>query len=345
MLKRFLFFLVLVLTLFACSKDENNTVNDYSKGTFIVNEGLFNSGTGTITYIKEDVQIADLFEQQNPGLVLGNIAQSIIKFDNKYFIAVNNSAKIVVVNASDFKMIGEIKINLPRYFVSAGNKLYVTSWSTDFTSGFINLIDVPTLSIKKSTPVEGLAEKMIVANNNIYTTISAREYDKYKNHVIRYDITKDELIDAITVGDNSNDLVQDKNGDIWILCSGFYNFSDPKLNTNGSLHKISGNKSVFSIKLDNGVNKLAINQAKDKIYFLGGTQVFQMDVNQLNTNPQKVYDGSFYNLGVNPNNNDIYLLNAKDFTQNGEAVLLNSSFNPLKTINTGIIPTFVYFSK
>ena len=70
-----------------------------------------------------------------------------------------------------------------------------------------------------------------------------------------------------------------------------------------------------------------------------------MDVNQLNANPQKVYDGSFYNLGINPNNNDIYLLNAKDFTQNGEAVLLNSAFNPLKTIKTGIIPTFVYFSK
>lgn len=345
MLKRFLLYSILIFTCLACSKDDQNTFHDYSKGTFIVNEGLYNSGTGTITYIKDGVVIADLFEQQNPGLILGNIAQSIIKFDNKYFITINNGGKIVVVNANDFKFIDEINIDLPRYFVSTGDKLYVTSWSKDFTSGYINLIDVPSLSIKKSTPVEGLPEKMLAVHNIIYLTVSATEFDNYKNHVIRYDNIQDEIIDAIEVGDNSNDLIQDKNGDIWVLCSGFYNFSNPNLNTSGSIHKITDNKSVFSLKLDHGVNKLAINSTKDKLYFLGGSNLFEININEQNIAAKNVYDGSYYGLGIDTENSNIYLLNAKDFSQNGEVTILNTILFPENTLKTGIIPTFVYFSK
>lgn len=345
MLKRFLLYSILIFTCLACSKDDQNTFHDYSKGTFIVNEGLYNSGTGTITYIKDGIVIADLFEQQNPGLILGNIAQSIIKFDNKYFITINNGGKIVVVNANDFKFIDEINIDLPRYFVSTGDKLYVTSWSKDFTSGYINLIDVPSLSIKKSTPVEGLPEKMLAVHNIIYLTVSATEFDNYKNHVIRYDNIQDEIIDAIEVGDNSNDLIQDKNGDIWVLCSGFYNFSNPNLNTSGSIHKITDNKSVFSLKLDHGVNKLAINSTKDKLYFLGGSNLFEININEQNITAKNVYDGSYYGLGIDTENSNIYLLNAKDFSQNGEVTILNTALFPENTLKTGIIPAFVYFSK
>ncbi|MBK8626696.1 MAG: hypothetical protein IPN86_14360 [Saprospiraceae bacterium] len=42
------------------------------------------------------------------------------------------------------------------------------------------------------------------------------------------------LLTLITVGDNPNDIVGDKNGDIWVLCSGFNVWTNPSLNTSGS---------------------------------------------------------------------------------------------------------------
>ena len=207
MFKKCLFYLLFTFVIFSCSKDDNKSTFDYSQGTFIVNEGLFNSGTGTITYLDENEKIDDIFAQQNPGLLLGNIANSMIKHDGKYFIAVNNGARIVVVNAADFNYLGEIKIDLPRYFVSANDKLYVTSWSSDFSSGFINLIDSKSLSITKSTPVNGLVEKMIAKDNFIYSTVSTNEWDELNHHVVQYDIQKDVIIGNIEVGDNSNDLI------------------------------------------------------------------------------------------------------------------------------------------
>lgn len=344
MLKKCLFYLLFTLVIFSCNKDDNKSTSDYSKGTFIVNEGLFNSGTGTITYLDENEKIDDIFAQQNPGLVLGNIANSMIKYDKKYFIAVNNGAKIVVVNEEDFKYMGEIKLDLPRYFVKANDKLYVTSWSSDFSSGFINLIDSKTLSISKSTPVNGLVEKMIAKDNFIYTTVSTSEWDELNHHVIQYDIQKDVIIGNIEVGDNSNDLVLDNNGDIWVICSGFYNYTDPNLNTDGSLHKLEDNKSVFSKKLKNGVNKLVINSSKKTLYFLSDTQVLEFDLKQPNNEPKEIYNGIFYSLGFNPENKNLYLLNAKDFQQNGEATILNTENKPVSAVKTGIIPTFIYFS-
>ncbi len=344
MLKRILFSSVLIFTVFACGKDDNNSSSDYRSGTFIVNEGVFGSGTGTITYLGSDTQTDDLYAQQNGGQVLGNIAQSMIKFDNKYFIAVNNGAKIVVVNAADFKYIGEIKIDLPRYFTSSGGKLYASSWSSDFSSGFINLINAKNLTIEQSTPVNGLVERMIIADNNLYATVSATEYDQFKNHVVQYDIQKDEFVGAIEVGDNSNDIIQDKNGDIWVLCSGLTDWSDFTKNTAGSLHKISGNKSVFNMPLNNGVNKITANKNKDILYFLDGANVISFDVNAPNPETKSIYSGFYYGIAANPINDQLYLLNAKDYLQNGEVTILDKDYKAVSSHKTGIIPTFVYFS-
>lgn len=160
-MNKYLLILLAAFSLFfhSCTEDSNTDKTSLNSGTLIVNEGQFGTGTGTISYFDGKTLIEDIYADNNVGLVLGNIAQSVIKFDNKFFIAVNNAAKVVVVNAADFKHLGEIEVKLPRYFAVANNKLYLTSWSEDFTSGFVNLIDTKDLKIVKSVPVQGLVEK------------------------------------------------------------------------------------------------------------------------------------------------------------------------------------------
>ena len=70
-----------IFTILACSKDENSVSNNYATGTFVVNEGPFQTGTGTITYYDGTNAFQNVFEKENNDNVLGNIAQSIIKFN------------------------------------------------------------------------------------------------------------------------------------------------------------------------------------------------------------------------------------------------------------------------
>ena len=86
MLNRFYIALLAFTILFSSCSDEEITISGkFSTGTFNVNQGAFGSGTGTITYTKDNEVIEDVFAIQNPGLVLGNIAQSMHKFDQKYY--------------------------------------------------------------------------------------------------------------------------------------------------------------------------------------------------------------------------------------------------------------------
>lgn len=343
--KFFIAIFAFVIVFSSCTDEESKDNGKFSSGAFIVNQGAFGSGTGTITFENGTEVITDAYTTQNPNLVLGNVAQSIYKYDQKYFIAVNNASKIVVANSEDFKFVNEISLLLPRYFAVSNSKLYATSWTNNFKSGFINLIDHKTFKVTKSIAIDGLAEKMVEKDGLLYITVSAEANDVLNGHVVVYDTSKDEIKEIIKVGDNSNDIVLDKNGDIWVICSGFSDFNDPTKNTKGSLHKITGNKSVYSRTLSNGANGLVTNAARNKIYFMMDAQVFEFDPTNTTIDPKSIASGYYYAMSLDTQNDNIYLADAKDFQKNGEVKVIDSKGTTVKTIAAGVIPGFVYFSK
>jgi hypothetical protein len=342
--KFFLLLLSFALLFSSCTTDDEASSRNFGNGTFIVNQGAFIGGTGSISFVKDAEVIEDVYTRQNKGFVLGSIAQSIHKFNQKYYIAVNNAAKIVVVNADNFKFTGEVSLSLPRYFVTSGTKLYATSWTSDFKTGFINLIDPNTLKVQKSVAINGLAEKMIEKNGLIYITVTAGKTEPLNGHVVVYDTQKEAIQETIKLGDNSNDIVLDKNGDIWVICSGFTNYPDSTQNTKGSIHKIVGNKSVFSKPLSNGAKGMVTNASKDKVYFLMDRQVFDFDPINTNNNPKPIATGAFDAMFIDTQNDHIYLTDVKDYQQKGDVKVINTQGNAVKTINAGVIPGFVYFS-
>ena len=93
---------------------------DSENKVLITNEGNFGWGIGTISvYDPTSGAVIDKYDQQqNGGSTLGNVCQSITKYNNHYYIVMNNSNKIVVVNASDFVKTAIITgFNSPRYIL------------------------------------------------------------------------------------------------------------------------------------------------------------------------------------------------------------------------------------
>lgn len=102
----------------------------------VLNQGGFNKGEATVSEIRPEsgTVIADVFETKN-GRPLGDIAQSLMPYGDRYYIVVNNSQKIEVVAKSDYRSVATIAIpdNAgPRYMAQiAGGSAYVTALFSD----------------------------------------------------------------------------------------------------------------------------------------------------------------------------------------------------------------------
>ena len=307
-----------LLILSSCTDDEKDITANYTTGTFIVNEGPFMGGTGTITYYDGNNATQDVFEKENNGNVLGNIAQSMIKFSNQYFIAVNNAAKIQVVDAVNFKSAGEIKnITLPRYFAATQNRLFVTSWANDFTTGFIHELDPLNLKVLTSKAINGLAERIIARDNFLFISISSYSSSAFPRNVLVMDINTNTIVDTIQVGDNPSDLTFDKNGDIWVTCSGFTDYTDPALSTLGSIHKISARKSVFSYPISNGSKSIVADKKGENIYYISDEKVLEHNINSSSGADKTVIEGAFYSIGYNKQSEELFL-GEKEFQKPGK---------------------------
>lgn len=334
-----------IFTILACSKDENSVSNNYATGTFVVNEGPFQTGTGTITYYDGTNAIQNVFEKENNDNVLGNIAQSMIKFNDKYFISINNANKIQIVNAKTFKAIGSIDVILPRFFAANNSKLYATSWSEDFTTGAINEIDPINFKVIKSIVINGLVDKMVIKNDVLYATIGSTPGVTHPNHVLVLDTKTNTITDTIAVGDNPNDLVIDKNGDIWVICSGFGAWPDPNLATAGSMHRISGNTSVFNYTLPTDSKGITIDAAGEYIYYLSDGKVMQHAVSNTTTVDKEITTGYYYSIGLNKDTGELFLGNPLDYQGAGKIDIIHPLTLKRKEFTSGVIPSSFYFSK
>ena len=339
-LNHFLFLSFLLLS--SCTKDEAISAIDFSKGVFVVNQGVFQSGTGTITFHNTKDTIKDVFVKSNPGKILGNIAQSMIRFDNKYFIAINNGAKIQVTDGVSFTSVGEINgIKVPRYFAASDSKLYVSSWGSDFKSGEIYEINSKTLTLSKPIITGGAPENMMISGDQLYVTVSS--VSEKSNKIIVIDTKTNNILSTIVVGDNPSSITSDKNGAIWILCSGNSDWANPALSTKGSLVSIVNNKVVSSFSVSNGANSVVIDKNKEKMYFIMDAKVYVHGITDATFKKESIFDGNFYTLGYHTVKERLYMADAGDFQSDGEVTFINPATKAVGRFRTGIIPGFIYF--
>lgn len=355
-----LFFSTLLLLIFvgglitSCSKDpirpttplpnppDPNDSTTYADGFFVVNEGNFNWGNASVTFVDKNTKEAQqqVFQQSN-NRPLGDVAQSMKVFGDRAFIIVNNSNVIEVVDLKDFKLIGTITgFNLPRYieFIDS-TKAYVTNLYND-----ISVVDLNSLSVIKTIATTEWTENMIQYKQYMFVTCIGSFYEpsyKRKAKVLIIDTNDDRIVDSIQTGKGPLGLVIDKKLKVWVLCSGGYdNFEPPALiRINPDLREVE-QAFVFET-ISEAPSKLNINPSGDTLYFLNNG-IYQVPVTAyaIPDAPLIAADGRlFYGLYVHPIDGTIYATDAIDYVQNGKAFQFSSkSGTILQQWNTGRIP-------
>ncbi|NVO83811.1 DUF5074 domain-containing protein [Hymenobacter terrestris] len=306
------------LTLLACDPDNDpnpGAAPVVTNSVFVINEGNFGRSNADISLFSKasnSVINRSLFASAT-NATLGDVAQSMAVRDSLGYIVVNNSNKLEVVSLAKFRSKATIKdLMLPRYFVAASSdKGYVTETvSYTAANGRVSVIDLKANRVVKTIEVGSQPERLAVVGSRLYVTNSGG------NTVTVINTNTDVVEGTITVGDGPNSVVADRDGAVWVLSGGqvAYNpdFSiDYSRTTKGSLARIvPGQLMATTREVPSNLSapgRLTINGSLDQLYYtyLGGVYTLGINEATLPTTPL-IKRGSFYGLGVDPQDGTIY---------------------------------------
>lgn len=347
MKKKGILFIVIVSTIliiFSCKKEkpDDNTVNDITllKGStvLVLNEGNYTNSNASVTYFNSSNSAItdDLFRLVN-SRPLGDVVQSVMLFNEKFYLVVNNSQKIEIVNAADFKSSSSIK-NLisPRYILPIdNNKAYIS----DIYSNCVWIVNLGDNSITKQTQCKGSTEEMLLYSGKVYITNTKSEY------LYIADISSDQITDSIHIGYGSNSIRIDKNNSIWVICAGSLDNS-----INAGIYKINPHTKNVDLSLNLGFplnvwDRIEMNGNSDTIYYMcNGIYKMGINENSLPLSPFITQSGKlFHGIGVDPASGIIYIADAIDYVQKGKVYRYQPNGTLIDSFNAGIIPSDFYF--
>ncbi len=320
----------------SCKDDEQPPVVEVQGGEILIaNEGNFGWGEGTLSIYNEATKVVqnEVYKAKN-NESLGNVFQSIEEFEGKYFFVINNSGKIVVTDTNLVKQTEITGLTSPRnMYKVADNKVYIT----DLYADAIAILDLAELKIIGSIPCNGHSEEGILKGDKFWFTAPET------SNIYAVDITTDNITDSIALGWMPEGIVKDKNDVIWVL-----NRGDASKNEDAKISSVqiaTGIVLVNSQSLGGAPTNLVYDRELERLYYLNE------DVYSLGTNPDLEEpikwlkaDGSiFYSIEVNPNNNEVYLSDVRDFTSQSIIYRYSKDGELLDEFSAGIITGDFFF--
>lgn len=320
--------------------------NPYT-GVFIINEGNFMYGNASLSYydIENKEVFNDVFYNTN-SLPLGDVAFTAQMKDSLLYLVMNNSGKIYILNANNFQLVDKIiGFTSPRYILFIDEtKAYVS----DLYSKTIAIVNLQTntitdyINVNNNDPIlyQHSTEQMIRYKDFVFTGCWS-----FDNKILKIDTKTDKVIDSIEVIKQPNSMVIDKYNKLWVLSDGgvegtYFGREAPGLTRiDAETFEI---ERIFTFANDETPTNLCLNGAKDTLFYIN-KHIYFMPVEE---NQWQVFIesentatiGGFYSLAVDSVTSEVYIGDAKNFTQNGIVFRYKSNKTPIDTFEVGIIP-------
>lgn len=332
----------------ACVKDKPNpdikTIpKETNNGVLVLNEGSYANNNSEISYIDfETQQVSNSIFKTVNGKSLGDVAQSITLIEGKYYIAINNSHKIVIVDTSNFSLLYTIEnIKFPRYITQVSEDIaYISSLYFPY---------VYVLSLSNHTVIDTLitdypnTEQMLVWNQDVWIC----NWDTACNYLYKFDKSTHQQKEKVSLkGYAPHDIVLDKNGMLWVLSGNKYKNKMSYLTcinpANNSIEK------YFAFDAEADPIRLSMNIGKDTLYFIlvnydakaGNNGLYRMPIDAiaLPASPliHAVSNSYFWALAINPANSHIFISDPKGFTQSSTIYEYTNDGNLLHSFQTGV---------
>jgi hypothetical protein len=309
-------------------------------GILVSNEGGFGFNNSSVDYYERESQTyySSIFQNENQR-PLGDVLQSISTRGEEAFLILNNSRNIEIVSLPDFKSKGAIgSFPAPRYLsILPSGKAYLT----DLYADQVYVLDVTARAVLDSVYIGGWTEELLQWEETIAVS---KRLDRW---VYFIDPLTDQLVDSTEVGFDPSSMVIDAENHLWVLCSG-----DPLNQEPGGLYRLQpGNREIeralaFQDTEIGGWPRLTIHPEGETLYCIK-KDVFQVPITATSfpSTPFFAAEGRiFYALGIDPDQETIFVGDAIDYQQKGLIYELEETGEIRKTHSSGVIPNgFIFY--
>lgn len=337
---------LLAVLAISCNKDDEKPKGKYEHGVFVVNEGGFSSN-GSITYFnRNSSEVEQNILKLNANNFAGTFAQSLTFKDDKGYLVLNGDNKIAVVDANTFESLGSISdaaIVAPRYVEIINNKAYISvagPYDSNFSlvDSYVLVYDLSTNTVVKKINTDEGTENLLYNGNYLF----ASNYNfGASNTLAVINPVDNTLVKQIALSGGPSGMVIDANGKLWVICKGF---------TSGKLFRINPSSLTIEVTIDLAnapQNDLSITPDKLNIIYAVGKSVYRLPITSTSAPTQPLFVASdvtaFYAFNVDPDNGDIWIGDALDYSSPGKAYVYTSSGTAKTNIAIGIsVGQFVF---
>ena len=347
-------FTVLVATMFlfsGCEKPEPpkptpvDPTETAASGVYVLCEGLMDMNNSTLSFYNFLTNDLDnnYFLTQN-GRGLGDTGNDLKAYGSKLYCVVNNSETLEIMDLKTAKSLKQIPLSgkQPRRIAFADGYAYVCCFNGDVVK-----IDTASMSVTATAQAGSNPDGICTARGKLYVANSGGlNYPNYGNTVTVFDLASFTAIKEIPVVINPTRMASDSQGDVYLVSNGNYG-SVPM-----TFQRIDSQTDEVAQTFDFAVTNFAI--CGDLCYFYHynyNTQQYTLKVMNVLTeqivNEQFVTDGTTlhtpYGIAVNPENGDVYLTDAYQYTTNGDVYCFGSDGHKKFSFEAGINPSCIVF--
>jgi DNA-binding beta-propeller fold protein YncE len=340
-MRKLLIFISLASVIISCTKNNEYRPGSFltGNGVFIINEGNFMGGNGSLSFYSYDsLKIYnDIFINAN-GRPLGDVPNSMAISGERIYIVVNNSGKVEVVDKKTMESVKTITgLIAPRNIsMVSSTKAYVSSIYSDS----ITVLDLSDNSVSGFINIRRSSEAIQVLRNKAFVSnwVGGKE-------VMVIDTDKDKVIDSISVAMEPESMVIDRDKKLWVLCNGGWEreYYAELIAVNTTTSEVE-RRLVFPSK-DASPSCLQIDGDGSTLYYLqNGIHKIKTDAASVPAVPYIPESGHyFYKMGINPVNGDIAVTDAVDYQQKGHLLIFNSGGQLVSDELADIIPGMLCF--
>lgn len=345
---RKMFALVALATLlFACSESdpviEQESFETEDSGLFIGCEGAYMGANASLSYYTPDEKLIEneVFMRAN-GQLLGDTAQSLTLYDGKLWICSNNSGVIFALDPTTFREVGRITLPGPRYICfQCPTKAYVSQlWDNRIAIVNPQNYTVTGYIETEMSSADASTEQLVLHGNHLFVNCWS-----YQKSILKIDTTTDKVVGTLEVGIQPMAMLLDKNKKLWTMTDGGGWDGNPIGYEAPAVVRI--NPESFTIEkrwelaLGEFPSEFQLNAAGDRLYWLNGG-VWSMSVDSEELPATALFTTSAvseYGLTIDPENGDIYVADAIDYTQEGVVIRYSASGEVIDEFGVGICPS------
>lgn len=347
--------IIVLLFITGCKKEDGNgpklPPSSNGRKVYVVCEGSMGNGNSSLGLYLPDKDSAyeDVYKAAN-NMPLGDVFQSMIRIGNQYFLCINNSDKILIINKDTWKLEGSIPVSKPRYILPVtGSKAYVSSL---FSNNLYLINPATQVNYGSLGLAYNGAEGMFLKENTAYIAT----WDTASQEVLTLNVNNDQFGSRIQLpGRAAQEITIDQEQKLWILAGNVYKGKQATLTR---YDPVSGNiLKTYSFPTAADPIRIVFNNAKDSLYFIevnynGGTThngIYRMSIHDANLPVQPFIQAQplqyFWALGIDPVTGYIYVGDPKGFTQRGQVYIYKQDGVMVRNFRTGVGPGHFLFDQ